>query len=67
MRGRLVRIGGRRGDATIYAIAESDPEKALAMIRERVAESHEFLEDLGRVSDDLIKALNLAPGTFKKI
>jgi hypothetical protein len=67
MRGRLIRIGGRSGDATVFAVAEPDGALAVEIIRKEVTIETEYVEDLGRVSDDLIKALDLKPGEFKKV
>jgi hypothetical protein len=61
--GRMVRVGNR-GAATVYVVAESDPAKAIEIIRNNVAGPHVELEDLGRVNASLLKALSLQPGQF---
>jgi hypothetical protein len=66
--GRLVRVSRFKGqpDPTIYVVAEEDPDKALAIVKERLA-NHDFqYEDVGRVSQQLVDALNLKPGEIAK-
>jgi hypothetical protein len=61
--GRLVRVGKREA-GTVYVVAEADPATAMEIIRNNVAGPHVELEDLGRVSASLLKALALQPGQF---
>ncbi len=68
MRGRMVRVSGtQRADAVMYAVAEPDPFLALEIVRAQIAKEGQYVEDLGRVEDELISALKLAPGEFKQI
>jgi hypothetical protein len=64
--GRLIRVKTRRGDpnATVYVVAETDASKAMDVIRVAGIGQGDDFEDLGRVSDYLIKALAVQPGTF---
>jgi hypothetical protein len=61
--GRLIRVGDR-GARAVYVVAESEPAKAMEIIRNNVAGPHVELEDLGRVNASLLKALALQPGQF---
>jgi hypothetical protein len=61
--GRLVRVGNR-DVGTVYVVAESDPAKAIEIIRNNVGGPHVELEDLGRVNASLLKALSLQSGQF---
>jgi hypothetical protein len=62
--GRIVRVGDRQSGASahIYVVAEADSAQALRIVRTKLAQFDGEVEDLGRVSSDLIKALNLSPG-----
>jgi hypothetical protein len=63
--GRLIRVGNRGESAqAIYVVAEADPAAALEIIRRELAGPYIELEDLGRVSEGLLKALDLQPGQF---
>jgi hypothetical protein len=64
--GRLIRVRGYRADpeATIYAVAEPEGEKAINILKTALARPDDDYEDLGRVSDTLITALSLQPGMF---
>jgi hypothetical protein len=64
--GRLVRVRARRGDpeATLYIVAEPEAEKAIDILKVALARSYHDYEDLGRVTDALIKALSLQLGMF---
>ena len=57
-----------RGDpeAVIYVVAEADPSKAMEIIKFGVAGLNVELEDLGRVTDNLLNALALEPGKFTR-
>jgi hypothetical protein len=68
--GRLIRVTG--GEATppktaAYIVAESDKAKAMGIILECVAMPGDDIQDLGRVSEPLIMALNLAAGEFSPV
>jgi len=64
--GRLIRVGKYRGDtkAIVYIVAISNPSKAVDLIREKAADPADDVQDLGRVSVALLKALELPPGEF---
>jgi hypothetical protein len=64
--GRMIRVRSRRGDpdATVYVVAESDAAKAIDILKAAIVGSFDEYEDLGRVTDQLLSALSLAPGQF---
>jgi hypothetical protein len=64
--GRLVRAGKFRGDrhAVAYIVAVANPDDAMKLIRTKTAEPGYMIEDLGRVSDALLRSLNLSFGDF---
>ena len=64
--GRLIRVRKFPGDekAIAYVVAVSDPAKAMELIRRKVANPDDEIEDLGRVSDALLAAMKLEPGDF---
>lgn len=64
--GRLVRVRKYRGDpdGTAYVVAEPDKSKAIGLIANNVASEGQDIEDLGRVSANLVAALSLEPGEF---
>ena len=66
MFGRLVRVRTHRGDPepTLYIVAEPEAERAIDILKVALARSYHDYEDLGRVTDALIKALSLQPGSF---
>lgn len=66
--GRLIKVTKFRGDpeATIYAVAEPDREKAIRLVRLKLPGGGREYEDLGRVTGALLMALNLEPGAIAK-
>ena len=64
--GRLVRVSRFRGDrhAAAYIVAIANPDDAMDIIRTKIAEPGYMIEDLGRVSDALLRSLNLSSGEF---
>jgi hypothetical protein len=64
--GRLVRASKCHGDrcAVAYIVAVANPSEAMELIRTKVAEPGCTIEDLGRVSDALLRSLNLSSGEF---
>lgn len=66
--GRLIRVRAHRRDpqATIYVVAEPDVEKAIDILKTALPRSHADFEDVGRVTDQLLKALSLQPGMFAR-
>ena len=67
--GRLIRASRFRGDpnARAYLVAVSDKATAIDLITANAAEPGYEIEDLGRVSEDLITAMTLPPGKFVSI
>jgi hypothetical protein len=64
--GRLIRVSRYRGDekAVAYVVALTDPAQAIELIRRKVANPEDEIDDLGRVSDALLTAMKLQPGSF---
>lgn len=64
--GRLIRVRKSRGhpEAVAYLVAVPDKAEALEIVRARAGQPGDEIEDLGRVSEALIKAMSLAPGEF---
>ena len=64
--GRLIRIGKYSGDpnAVAYIVAIPESAQAIELIRAKLGESGDHVEDLGRVSDALINAMKLESGDF---
>ena len=62
----MIRVSSRRGDpgATTYVVAEPDAAKAIDILKAVIVGPVDEYEDLGRVTDQLLRALNLAPGQF---
>jgi hypothetical protein len=62
--GTLVRIQKHQSDAkpVAYIVALSDAARALDLVRKRFADPDDRLDDLGQVSNALIKALGLQRG-----
>jgi hypothetical protein len=66
--GRLIRTSNDRepSKAVAYIVALSDPEDAIELIRSKVGNPGDKVEDIGRVSDALVKALKIEPGGFMR-
>lgn len=66
--GRLIRVSKYRGDpqAVAYLVAVPDKAGAIDLIS-GTASQGEDIEDLGRVSEQLLMAMSLAPGEFIRI
>jgi hypothetical protein len=66
--GRLIRVRAHRRDpeSTIYVVAEAEIEKAIDILKVALARPHDEYEDLGRVTDTLLNALDLQPGHFAR-
>jgi hypothetical protein len=62
--GRLIRVSKYRGDpqAVAYLVAVANKAEALELIKAKIGQLGEEIEDLGRVSEALITAMSLAPG-----
>jgi hypothetical protein len=67
--GRLIRVRNDRGDpkGVSYIVAITDKARALEIITSQAASPSDDIEDLGRVSEALIKAMHLSPGQFMPI
>ena len=59
--GRLIRVSKFRNDpeAVVYVVAHYDTAKAIALIREQASAPGDEVEDLGRVTDNLLTVLKL--------
>jgi hypothetical protein len=66
MRGRMVRVTGV-AETVLYAVAEPDAFLAMEIVRTKVIQEGEHMEDMGRVTEGLIAALQLRPGEFKRV
>jgi hypothetical protein len=66
---RFVRKSKFRSDqnAMFYIVAVADADQAVQIIRSKIADLTEDVEDLGRVSAPLVRALNLASGELARI
>jgi hypothetical protein len=66
--GRLIRVGKNRGDvkAVCYIVAIENAVEALALIRSQASTPNDEIEDLGRVSRELLVALRLGCGQFMR-
>jgi hypothetical protein len=64
--GRLVRASRCCGDrnAVAYIVAAAKASDAMEIIRTKIAEPGYMIEDLGRVSDAVLRSLNLSSGEF---
>jgi hypothetical protein len=50
-----------------YIVAVADADQAVQIIRNKTADRTDDVEDLGRVSQALVRALKLAAGEFTRI
>jgi beta-galactosidase beta subunit len=66
MSGRLIRKSAYRGDSksTAYIVAVDEAAEAIDLIKQKVAEPGDDIEDLGLVTDGLLQTLNLPAGSF---
>jgi hypothetical protein len=66
--GRLIRVRTHRRDPNfaIYAVAEAEIQKAIDILKIALARPNDEYQDLGRVTDALLTALNLQPGQFAR-
>jgi hypothetical protein len=66
---RFVRKSKFRSDqnAMFYIVAVADADQAVQIIRSKIADLTDDVEDLGRVSGALVQALKLASGEFTRI
>jgi hypothetical protein len=66
---RLIRKTVHHGDRSpiLYIVAVSKADQAVEIIRSKVADNGDEVEDLGRVAGFLVQAFNLAPGEFIRV
>lgn len=66
---RLVRKSTYRDDPhpIIYVIAVSSADQAVTIIRTKVANPTDIVQDFGRISGPLVEALNLVPGEYARV
>lgn len=66
--GRLIRVSKFQGDerAVTYVVALTEPAKAIELIRRKVADPDDQVEDMGRVSEALLAAMKLESGAFAR-
>ncbi len=66
---RLVRKSAYRDDphAIIYVIAVSSADQAVTIIKNKVANPSDIVQDFGRISGPLVQALNLVPGAYRRV
>jgi hypothetical protein len=64
--GRLVRVSKYRGDPRPvgYIVAIAGPVEAIALVRAKLGDPGDEIEDAGRVTDTLLTALKLGRGDF---
>jgi hypothetical protein len=66
--GRLIRKTAQQGgSATLYIVAASKADQAVQIIKSRMANPADTIEDLAPVSGFLVQAFNLAPGDYVRI
>jgi hypothetical protein len=63
--GRLIRVKCDR-ELVAYIVALADPAAAIDLIRKNVGGSDDEFQDVARVSDYLLKYLNLQSGEFMR-
>jgi hypothetical protein len=66
--GRLIRVS-KSGDkpAASYIVNETDQAAAIEIVRKAVCSPGDDIQDLGRVSEELLKAMCVAPGKFVSV
>jgi hypothetical protein len=64
--GRLIRVSksGENSQSVTYIVGEADSTKALEIIRNGIGNIGDDFQDLGRVSEELLKAMSIGPGRF---
>jgi hypothetical protein len=67
--GRLVRVRNSRSNqaAIIYVVAETSGAAAIDALEKALAHHRSEYQDLVRVNDSLIAALQLKPGQFPRL
>jgi hypothetical protein len=69
--GRMVKVtppasGGEDDEAVLYIVATGDPDEAMRLVRKEIGIGSK-IEDVGRVSQQLLVALWIEPGEVKRI
>ena len=68
--GRLVKVKSASSDgayATVgYLVAEQDPNRAVKIVRCEIAGPVDEIVAVSRVSEELLDALHIAPGEFRR-
>jgi hypothetical protein len=66
--GRLIRVS-KSGDkpAVSYIVNETDKATAIEIVRKSVGGSGDDIQDLGKVSEELLKAMSVEPGKFVSV
>jgi hypothetical protein len=69
--GRLIKVvtptvAGAEPREQVYVVAEQDSAVAITIIRQRIAGAADHVEAVGRASEQLLRALGLAPGQFTR-
>jgi hypothetical protein len=65
--GRLIRVRlGGAGGSIPYIVAVSDGQKAIDLIRRDATHPDVKIDDLGRVSSQLLTAMKLQPGQYMR-
>jgi len=55
-------------DALIaYVVSEEDAVRAVTLIKNKIAQSTDEVVAVSRVSEELLKALGMAPGDFRRV
>ena len=64
--GRLIRVrkASNDSDSVAYIVAVPEATKAIEVITAHVAGDGDAVEDLGRVSEELLRAIGLHPGKY---
>ena len=67
--GRLIRVRRSRGDPhpAAYVVAVPKTEKAIAVIRQSLGVADALIDDLGGVSEGLLRTLSVPDGEFVRI
>ena len=63
-----VKLKGLAGDPLLYAVAEPDPTKAVAIVRAGIGTNpDDLVEAIGPIPAKNIELLDLSPGEFERI
>jgi hypothetical protein len=66
--GRLIRVGKSGGkSAASYIVNEADKTTAIDIVRKSIVSLSDDIQDLGRVSEELLKAMSVEPGEFVSV